>query len=105
MVPVRGADPRICHGTVHDPGGRSAAASLLVWGAAPGMACGWGVTLAMPRGPGMRELGAEEHDQGRVIDPHQEHHQRARRAVGRAHARLAEVKADGGLAEGKERPP
>ena len=57
----------------------------------------------MTRCPGMGELGAEEHDQGRVIDPHEQHHHRACRAVCRAHAGLAKVKTDGRLAEGKER--
>ena len=32
----------IPQGSVHDLGGRSVAASLLVWGAAPETACGWG---------------------------------------------------------------
>ena len=41
---------------------------------------------AMARGPGMRELGAEEHDQGRVVDADEEHHHRARRTIGRADA-------------------
>ena len=36
--------PAGSHRTVQDRGGRSVAASLLVWGAAPAMACGWGVT-------------------------------------------------------------
>ena len=36
--------PEIPQGSVHDLGGRSVAASLLVWGAAPEMACGWGAT-------------------------------------------------------------
>src|SRR5262245_722818 len=40
----------------------------------------------MARGPGMRELGAEEYDQGRVVDPDEEHHHRARRTIGRADA-------------------
>src|SRR2546428_12027273 len=39
-----GLDPQRFYGPVHDSGGRSAATSLLVWGAAPEMACGWGVT-------------------------------------------------------------
>jgi hypothetical protein len=34
-VRIHGADPRLSHGTVHAPGVRSAAASPLVWGAAP----------------------------------------------------------------------
>jgi len=36
--------PQRSRGTGHELGVRSVAASLLVWGAAPGMACGWGVT-------------------------------------------------------------
>jgi hypothetical protein len=32
-------------GSGHDLGGRSVAASLLVWDAAPETACGWGATL------------------------------------------------------------
>src|SRR4030095_10132687 len=58
--------------------------------------------LAMPRGPDMRELRAEKHDEGRVIHPHEEYHQGACRAVGRAHACLAQVKTDGRLAKSKE---
>jgi hypothetical protein len=37
-------DSQLSRGTGHERGVRSVAASLLVWGAAPGMACGWGVT-------------------------------------------------------------
>jgi hypothetical protein len=44
IVHIRGADPRISYGTVRDPGARSAAASCLVWGAAPDVACGLGAT-------------------------------------------------------------
>jgi hypothetical protein len=40
----RGADPQSAPDTVHDLGVRSAAASPLVWGAAPDTACGWGGT-------------------------------------------------------------
>jgi len=40
----------------------------------------------MTRGPGMRELSAEEHDQRRVVDLDEEHHHRARRTIGRADA-------------------
>ena len=39
-----GMDPQRSPRTVHACGGRSVAASLLVWGAAPETACGWGVT-------------------------------------------------------------
>jgi O-methyltransferase domain len=44
LVPIRGPDPRLDHGTGHAPGGRSAATAPLVWGAAPETACGLGVT-------------------------------------------------------------
>jgi hypothetical protein len=43
-VRIRGADPRLSHGTVHAPGGCSAATPPFVWGAAPATACGWGAT-------------------------------------------------------------
>ena len=71
------------------------------FGCRPGHGVRLGGHAPVARGPGMRELGAEEHDQGRVIDPHQQHHHRPGRAVGRAHARVAEVIADGGFAEVK----
>src|SRR4029450_6020306 len=61
-----------------------------------------GGDLALPRGPDMRELRAEKHDEGRVIPPPEEYPQGACRAVGRAHACLAQVKTDGRLAHSKE---
>jgi hypothetical protein len=46
VVRLRGADLRLPHGTVHDLGVRSAAASRLVWGTAPGTA--WGTPQILP---------------------------------------------------------
>ena len=44
LYQMRRIDSGLSHGPVHDLGLRSAAASPLVWGAAPATACGWGGT-------------------------------------------------------------
>ena len=70
-------------------------------GRCPGNGVRLGCYTAMACGPGVRELGTEKQDQGGVIDPHEEYHYRPGCTVGRAHAGLTEVIADGGLTEVK----
>jgi hypothetical protein len=53
-------------------------------------------------GVDLRELGAEEEDLGRVVDPKQEDDQRAGGAVGGADAAASQVVADQDLADGEE---
>src|SRR3984893_14575108 len=49
-----------------------------------------------------RELGAEQKDLGRVIDPHEDDDERARSAVDRRHVAASNVQADQILADRKQ---
>ncbi len=53
-------------------------ADAMIEAGCPGDRVRLGCHVPMPRSPGVRELGAEEHNQGRVIHPHEEHHHRSR---------------------------
>ena len=54
---------------------------------------------AVAVGVDLGELRPEEEDLRRVVNPDQEHHERARRPVGRAEAAPAQVQADEALAD------
>src|SRR5512145_585417 len=58
--------------------------------------------LAAQAGVDLRELGPEEQDERGVVDPDQEHHEGAGRAVGGADARTPEIEADEELADAEQ---
>ena len=51
----------------------------------------------------MGELGAQQHDLRRVIDPNQQNNERGRRAISRGKRELADINADQQLAELEQR--
>ena len=68
--------------------------------------CAWGTSSPLRDPADVRvdpgELGAEQEDLRRVVDPHQQHDQRAGGAVARGDAALADVQADQRLADGEQ---
>ena len=79
---------------------------LLLAGAAPAQPTCPGawphVVVAHAARVDVRELGAEEHDQRRVVDPEDEHHQRAGRAVEIDQRPAAEVEPDHDPPDGEQ---
>src|SRR6266850_8183218 len=66
-------------------------------------AAGWPELRAVMIGVHFGELGAEEKDLRRVVDPGQQHEKRAGRAVCRREAAAAQVQSDCKLAQREER--
>src|SRR4029453_19569653 len=63
----------------------------LLLGCGTGLGVGLGLYGMVGCSPGVRELGTEEDDQRRIIDPDQQRDQRPRRTVSRANAGAAYV--------------
>ena len=53
----------------------------------------------MTAGIDLGKFGAQKDDQGGIVDPHEDDHQRTGGAVGRSHALAGQVEADKDIAE------